>query len=162
MSRESHAQNGEHGRPLPAAVLSLPATTLAGDGPLAGTSFFDTFACRSGDHCRTCRDRTDGHAFRANIAARFSLPTIDWPCPHSRPWGFEGNAAPFPVRPPPTRRHPPVITSTGVTAEAKRRFAICQACEHSRNNAFACALHLGCCFGKHRSKPSARCPDRRW
>ena len=47
-------------------------------------------------------------------------------------------------------------------AEAKRRFAICQTCEHSRDNAFACALYSGCCFGRYRSDPSNACPARKW
>jgi len=144
-------------------------------------SFSDTFACRSGHHCRTCRDRTDGVDFRANIAARFSLMTTDWPCPRSRPWDFEGNATPLPAShppAPPTRQHPRAIASPEVTSEAgstlstdsgqanlteiKRRFAICKSCPHTRDNAFACALHPSCCFGKFRSNSDNRCPAGKW
>jgi hypothetical protein len=47
-------------------------------------------------------------------------------------------------------------------AEIKRRFAICKACEHSRDDGFACALHTGCCFGRFRSDLANRCPTGRW
>ena len=47
-------------------------------------------------------------------------------------------------------------------AEVQRRFDICKACEHSRDNAFACALHPGCCFGKFRGKAASRCPEGKW
>ena len=32
----------------------------------------------------------------------------------------------------------------------KRRFAICKACEHSREGSFKCELRKGCCFGRFR------------
>ena len=47
-------------------------------------------------------------------------------------------------------------------AETKRRFEICKSCEHSRDNAFACALYHGCCFGKFRSNTNNRCLDGHW
>lgn len=48
------------------------------------------------------------------------------------------------------------------TAESKRRFAICKACEHSRDNGFRCILYKGCCFGKFRSVVANQCPDGKW
>lgn len=42
--------------------------------------------------------------------------------------------------------------------ESKRLFEICKACEHGRDNAFACNLYHGCCFGKFRSNPASQCP----
>lgn len=47
-------------------------------------------------------------------------------------------------------------------AESKRRFDICRTCEHSRDNAFACNLYPGCCFGKFRSNTNNRCLDGHW
>ena len=47
-------------------------------------------------------------------------------------------------------------------AEIKRRFAVCKACEHSRDDGFACALHTGCCFGRFRSDLANACPAGRW
>lgn len=47
-------------------------------------------------------------------------------------------------------------------AEIKRRFAICKACEHARDDGFACALHTGCCFGRFRSDLANACPAGRW
>lgn len=47
---------------------------------------------------------------------------------------------------------------------AARRFAICKTCEHSRDDAFACALYHACCFGRWRARPESQCPDnpRKW
>jgi hypothetical protein len=42
-------------------------------------------------------------------------------------------------------------------AEIKRRFTLCKACEHSRDDGFACAQLRGCCFGRRRSNPANRC-----
>jgi hypothetical protein len=47
-------------------------------------------------------------------------------------------------------------------AEIKRRFALCKACAHSRDDGFACTLHRGCCFGRWRSNPANHCPAGRW
>jgi len=47
-------------------------------------------------------------------------------------------------------------------AEIKRRFAICKACEHARDDGFACALHAGCCLGRFRSDLANACPAGRW
>jgi len=47
-------------------------------------------------------------------------------------------------------------------AEIKRRFAICKACEHARDDGFACVLHAGCCFGRFRSDLANACPAGRW
>ncbi len=53
-------------------------------------------------------------------------------------------------------------TDPKVVAETKRRFDICKSCEHSRDNAFECDLHPGCCFGKFRSNPESQCPLGKW
>ena len=47
-------------------------------------------------------------------------------------------------------------------AEIQRRFEICKACEHLRDDGFACALHSACCFGRFRSDLANRCPAGRW
>ena len=60
------------------------------------------------------------------------------------------------------RAHQASRRTTDPTAESKRRFDICKTCEHSRDDAFACALHHGCCFGKFRSKATSRCTDGKW
>ena len=65
-------------------------------------NFFDSFDCRSGSHCRICRSRTEGVAFRASIAVYFAVHADhageppDWDCPHGRPWGFNEIAKPIP------------------------------------------------------------------
>jgi len=67
------------------------------------------------------------------------------------------------------RPQPPTLISGSRTtfdpvaaAEAQRRFAICKACEHSRDDGFACALHTGCCFGRWRAMPDSKCPKGKW
>jgi hypothetical protein len=131
-------------------------------------SFFDSFDCRSGCHCRTCRDPELGRPFRTAIAAYFHLPLVDFPCPYAHPWDIADPPAPLAVQsrpatdlsPPPAR---PANSPNQVSAkEAKRRFTICRACEHSRDDAFACNLHHGCCFGKFRSVEENHCPDGKW
>ena len=50
----------------------------------------ETAHCRSGAHCRVCRDREGGRRFRERMVMQFEMPP-GWPtCPHGRPWGFEG------------------------------------------------------------------------
>ena len=53
-------------------------------------------------------------------------------------------------------------TDPEAIAETKRRFDICKTCEHSRDNAFACNLYHGCCFGKYRAKAGNPCPRGKW
>lgn len=59
---------------------------------------------------------------------------------------------------PASRKEPVTATNAEALAEIKRRFAVCKACEHSRDNGFACALHRGCCFGRWRSNLDNHCP----
>ena len=130
-------------------------------------NFFDTFDCRSGRHCCTCRDRDLGRSFRTSIAAYFHLPSADFPCPHSRPWGLtDSPASLFPVvqpaEVPPVEDRPESPAAIVTPAEAQRRFAICSACGHSRDNGFACALHPGCCLGKFRAGRASHCPAAKW
>ena len=47
-------------------------------------------------------------------------------------------------------------------AETERRFGICKACAHLRDDGCACALYDGCCFGRFRANPMSRCPARKW
>ena len=40
--------------------------------------------CKSGAHCRTCRDAGErGRRWRAEFAG------MDWECPQGKPWGYE-------------------------------------------------------------------------
>ena len=81
-------------------------------------------------------------------------------------------ARPVPARqvPPPREgappQPPPPDTAAQVPAahlaEIARRFAICKACEHARDDGFACTLHTGCCFGRFRSDIANACPAGRW
>ncbi len=127
--------------------------------------FFATGTCRLGVHCRTCRNREAGMAFRTAVAAEFNLDAPDFDCPHGRQWGIddEQESIPFTF---PSPSHPPHLSDPlpdpAMEAEAKRRFSICRTCEHSCDDAFACVLHTGCCFGRWRSNPENHCPDGQW
>ena len=58
-------------------------------------NFFDNFACLSEAHCDTCRLQTDeGRAWRESIAKHFSVPSVDFECPHGKPWLKEKPVAP--------------------------------------------------------------------
>jgi len=46
--------------------------------------------------------------------------------------------------------------------EAKRRFAICIACEHARDDGFACDIYTGCCLGRFRAVAGSHCPAGKW
>ena len=44
-----------------------------------------------------------------------------------------------------------------VVSIARARFAVCKSCSHSKDNAFGCEFHKGCCFGQWRSNPVNKC-----
>ena len=52
--------------------------------------FTETPHCRSGGHCRTCRDLEEGRAWRLSLAAGFALPpgAPDFACPRGKAWGW--------------------------------------------------------------------------
>ncbi|MFW6106666.1 MAG: hypothetical protein ACOC8H_00750, partial [bacterium] len=54
------------------------------------------------------------------------------------------------------------VTLSADSTALIRPLRICKACEHSRDNAFACALHRTCCFGRWRSGPANHCPANLW
>lgn len=53
--------------------------------------FIEDFACGSGVHCVTCRDKSDGRLFRLSLGKVFQLPdnAPDFECPHGKPWGWQ-------------------------------------------------------------------------
>lgn len=44
----------------------------------------------------------------------------------------------------------------------KERFAICKTCDKSKNDAFGCEFHKGCCFGQWRANPANKCALGLW
>jgi len=48
----------------------------------------ETAHCRSGVHCRTCRDREGGRPWRAMMARAFVVSSLDWACPQGKAWGY--------------------------------------------------------------------------
>ena len=60
------------------------------------SKFTDSEHCRSGAHCRTCRDREGGRAFRRQVARLLGQEGgPDWPCPLGKPWGPPAGEAGF-------------------------------------------------------------------
>lgn len=45
---------------------------------------------------------------------------------------------------------------------SKARFAICKTCEHTLQDGYGCTHWRGCCFGRHRFNPEAKCPKNLW
>ncbi len=129
------------------------------------TGFFATGTCRLGVHCHTCRNLEAGLAFRTAIAAEFNLADANFDCPHGLSWDFDGEQESIPFTSRSHLRQPrpsPSSTDPAIDVEAKRRFAICKNCKHSRDDGFACDLHTGCCFGRWRSNPENNCPEGMW
>jgi len=54
--------------------------------------FIQTPHCRREVHCGRCRDLEGGRAWRQGIAKRFTVESVDWPCPRGYDWGYEGRS----------------------------------------------------------------------
>ena len=54
------------------------------------------------------------------------------------------------VLPQETLRQVPQGPVVAAVAEDQRRFAICKACDHARDDGFVCDLYHSCCLGKFR------------
>lgn len=114
--------------------------------------FTDSETCQSKVHCKTCRDREGGRAFRASLpGGGFALPlgVVDFDCPHGQPW------------------------DAGVSAEPKANDVdavrpICQACEHfdglQKNGLYVDCTVAGCggCGVGEISLTYGSCPKRKW
>ena len=107
--------------------------------------------CRSGRHCRKCRDLAGGRKWRAEIMAHWAVPggIVDWVCPAGLALGHSQG--------PPATPTPP--QSEELAALSQLRWAVCRECEHSCEGGYKCAKHTGCCFGKWRAKSESQCPD---
>jgi len=44
------------------------------------------------------------------------------------------------------------------TELSKQRYEVCKACDQAKEQAFACSLYTGCCFGQWRTQPTSQCP----
>lgn len=103
-------------------------------------------ACRSRRHCRTCRDRDGGRAWRAALAATFALPpgAPDFDCPHGIPW--DGAAAP-------------------AAEVAAARLAVCRICEAFNGAVCEERFRCGACLStwlRWVGDPTSMCPRGRW
>ena len=130
--------------------------------------FFNTPECRSGSHCHTCRARTAGTTFRKSIATYFKLPTIDWPCPHNRPWELNGQVVPLPTIEA-LKATEDVVETTGealgATDEAKtlinNHAKICRECDEFTGNHCERQFPTGCCLCTwHKFLQEGQCPAK--
>ena len=109
-------------------------------------SFFDSVECRSGSHCRTCRAKSAGAAFRAAIAAFFAVDATEWECPHGRPWGLDCQVEPLPM-------------------VATRSIEICRECDEFNGSVCELKFPRGCCVDTWNTfilKGSCPSPEPRW
>lgn len=58
--------------------------------------FTETYHCKSGMHCQTCRAISGGRAWRKSLRRAFDLPgdREDFACPHGKQWGHRGKGKP--------------------------------------------------------------------
>ena len=139
-----------------------------GFGVLAGQSVFrkkwgSSYHCVSRLHCKTCRYKEGGHAWRESLRKVFELPgdKTDFKCPHGLPWD---------CGPQIEVQHKYVATQGAsfvqkkqiLTAETQRRFNICMLCEQGGDKGFKCEFHKGCCFGAWRANPDNHCKAGKW
>jgi hypothetical protein len=54
-------------------------------------SFYESAACRSGSHCRTCRSQSEiGSSWRSRISKTWEvIGSVDFDCPYGNPWGYD-------------------------------------------------------------------------
>ena len=102
-------------------------------------SFFDSVECRSGTHCKTCRSKIGGRAFRSSIAAYFAVETTDWDCPHGRRWDMDGQPEPLPLL-----ATSPLQLLAG--EPLKRRLDICHQCDEFNGSMCERTFPKGCCL----------------
>jgi len=105
--------------------------------------------CHREAHCGTCRNLEGGRAWRQQIAERFVVEGVDWPCPHGKSWGWMGPEREQAKREP----EPPFV--------AARRKA-CEACDEE-----ACFLKRmlttkSCAFRARIVRLGMVCPKGKW
>ncbi|HUX02246.1 MAG TPA: hypothetical protein VMY35_14875 [Phycisphaerae bacterium] len=111
--------------------------------------FTKTPHCRREMHCGTCRDLEGGRAWRKQIAERFTVEGVDWPCPKGHDWEYE----------PPEERGEAWKSEPAFVAA--RRIA-CRVCDEE-----ACFLKRmlntkPCAFRARIVRPGMVCPLERW
>jgi len=66
--------------------------------PVSLPKFAESQECRSGYHCKWCREKELGRNWRRDLAKTFEVPTEDapdWVCPHGKPWDSTEGAKGF-------------------------------------------------------------------
>jgi len=111
--------------------------------------FANTGHCRSGFHCRACRDLEGGRAWRESLGKAFRLPAgaPDFPCPLAHPWGYAPPAVGGPAGGPSAMEEP------WLTA----RIEMCRGCGDWPDGADHCSLSPAC-TACYRRRPGAVCP----
>jgi len=116
---------------------------------LLAVEFTKSPHCRREAHCGTCRNLEGGRTWRKQIAERFAVEGVDWPCPKGHEWGYQSPEREAAKREP----EPPFV--------AARRKA-CEACDEE-----ACFLKRmlttkPCAFRSRIVRPGMVCPLERW
>jgi hypothetical protein len=117
-------------------------------------TYFDTLACRSGEHCRSCRNNVD---YRLSIAEAFSVAVVGssawFDCPYGVP--DDGTAVK------PSRKARETL--------ATMRHDVCSACEYytgamcdADNANGQPAFKCGACYERELRNPRAKCPIGKW
>ncbi|MBI5725221.1 MAG: hypothetical protein HZA50_14775 [Planctomycetes bacterium] len=124
-------------------------------------TFFETIHCTSRVHCRTCRDREGGQAWRRAILRMFPLPDpviADkyFDCPAGLPWLTSETSGEFvdALKLLPVAKAPPSLAQRRIEAH-------CRTCDNYQNH--RCLLYRGghcspCEFAAYLNRLGAMCP----
>jgi len=131
-------------------------------------TFFDSPECKSGTHCRVCRNKTAGTRFRQSVAAYFNLPTDEWDCPHGHPWGLDSMAVA--VRPSETQNNTSKASNNSKTKDREKiifdfRHKLCRECDEFTGNHCDRKFPDGCCvetWHKFLHGHTDPCPLGKW
>jgi len=120
-----------------------------------------TAICRGKLHCTLCRAKDAGRRFRQQVIPHLIVQVeVDFLCPAGHEWDvavepeFIPQRLSFPAESDPRRAAP----ATERPELAKKRFEVCKTCDQAKDQAFACSLYKGCCFGRWRARPDSQCP----
>lgn len=111
--------------------------------------------CENVGHCRTCRDREGGGAWRVSLGKVFGLPTgaPDFECPRGKPWGYQGGAPATPAPMAAAHRR-----DASLVARRERACALAE-CDHCRVD--GTCDRVGGCYSRQMDfygNPRSRCP----
>ena len=112
--------------------------------------------CAGGAQCEHCRDREAGRAWRESVVTLFPINGTDpdFPCPHGKEWGWQGDdGSPGSADLPRSR----------VPRERRRACRACAEWKQCGPHDWSCAL-IGapCKWRRVAADPANRCPLGKW